>query len=266
MTTEVVKTHAQAPPFTPDQLTLIKKTIAKDATDNELQLFLYRCKNMGLDPLKPGQIHFVKYGQGPGTVVVGIEGFRSIAGRTGKLSGIARGALKDAQGKLIGGWAEVSRKDWAKPAREEVPLSEYNTGRGPWAKMPETMIKKVAEAAALRMAFPDDLGGVYESAEMDQASRGVYPEQPEPGDGAPNPNPIYTVPFGKHKGYGLGEIQLDELRAYVTHVETNKEKLNSRYGISFEDMDDFIARASDHIVAFETGAAVDMGNDAGAEG
>lgn len=175
--------------FTPQQMDLITRTIAKGATQDELKLFLYRCKNLGLDPLKPGQIHFVKYSNGPGTIVVGIEGFRVTAHRTGKLSGIKRGALKDEAGKLIGAWAEVYRTDWTHPAREEVPLDEYDMKRGPWSKMPETMIKKVAEAAALRMAFPEALGGVYEASEMDQADRGnsgvgpVRPEQPEPGDG-----------------------------------------------------------------------------------
>ena len=36
--------------------------------------------------------------------------------------------------------------------------------------MPETMIQKVAEVHALRMAFPDELGGLYSDGEMDQAS------------------------------------------------------------------------------------------------
>jgi phage recombination protein Bet len=172
--------------WTPEQLKLITDTVAKGATKNELDLFLYRCRNMGLDPLKPGQIHFVKYGQGPGSVVIGIEGFRAIAGRTGKLSGIKRGALKDESGKLVGAWAEVFRSDWQHSAREEVPLSEYNKGSGTWAKMPETMIKKVAEAAALRMAFPDVLGGVYTQEEMDQAEPNKFAMknmQPEEGDG-----------------------------------------------------------------------------------
>ncbi|MGE0527859.1 MAG: phage recombination protein Bet, partial [Bdellovibrionales bacterium] len=139
--------------FTQEQLELIKATVAKGATDNELKLFLYRCKNMGLDPLKPGMVHFVKYGSNPGTIIVGIEGFRSKAARTGKLAGIKRGVLRDAKGKCVGGWCEVYRSDWQHPAREEVSLAEYNTGKSQWAKMPETMIKKVAEVAALRMAF-----------------------------------------------------------------------------------------------------------------
>lgn len=175
--------------WTPEQMRLITDTVAKGATPDELKLFLYRCKIMKLDPLKPGQIHFVKYGNSPGTIVVGIEGFRSIAGRTGKISGVKRGVVKDGEGKLVAAWAEVYRSDWKEPAREEVPFAEYNTGKGPWAKMPETMLKKVAEAATLRMAFPDDLGGIYTKEEMDQAEQQTYNPhaakncQPEPGDG-----------------------------------------------------------------------------------
>lgn len=162
--------------YTPDEMQVITSTIAKNATPEELGLFLYRCKLLNLNPLKPGQIHFMKYSANAApTIVVGIEGFRSIAARTGKLTGIKRGAIKDDKGALVGAWAEVYRSDWKECAREEVPLNEYNKGNSTWKSMPETMIKKVAEAAALRMAFPDDLGGVYESAEMDQATPAEAP-------------------------------------------------------------------------------------------
>lgn len=153
--------------MTPDQLDLIKSTVARNATNDELKLFLYRCKNMGLDPLKPGQIHFVKYGQNPGTMVIGIDGMRARASATGKHVGTKRGVLKDDKGTLEGAWCEVYRKDWTHPAREEVSLKEYNSGKHNWIKMPETMIKKVAEAAALRIAFPDELGGLYSEDELD---------------------------------------------------------------------------------------------------
>ena len=112
---EVAKLSPQN--FTPEQMKLITQTVAKGATPNELELFLYRCQNLGLDPLKPGQIYFVKYGSSPGTIVVGIEGFRARASRTGKLSGIKRGALRDVEGRLIGAWAEVYRSDWQHFAR-----------------------------------------------------------------------------------------------------------------------------------------------------
>ena len=76
---QVTQDQPLASQFTPEQMQLITSTVARGASPQELQLFLYRCKLMGLNPLKPGQIHFVKYGNSPGTIVVVIDGFRSIA-------------------------------------------------------------------------------------------------------------------------------------------------------------------------------------------
>ncbi len=186
MSQEVATAGIKELTWTPDQTKLIMDTLCKNATPDEAKLFFYRAKTMRLDPLKPGQIHFVKYNaNSPGTIVVGIEGFRSIAGRSGKHVGTKRGIIRNDKGFAIAGWAEVYRSDWKEPARLEVSLAEYNKGSGPWKSMPESMIQKVAEAGALRMAFPDDLGGVYSQDEMDQAKKdpGIRPEQPEPGDG-----------------------------------------------------------------------------------
>lgn len=159
----------QAKDFSSAEVKLIRDTIAPNATEKEFELFIYRCKNMGLDPLKPGQIFFIKYGTGPGTIVVGREGFRVRASKTGKHTGTKVGTIRGEKNEVIGAWCEVYRSDWQHPARAEVFLSEYNTGKSQWAKMPITMIQKVAEAAALRMAFPDELGGLYLREEMDQA-------------------------------------------------------------------------------------------------
>lgn len=159
--------------FTNEQLELIKSTVAKGATNDELKLFLYRAKNMGLDPLKVGQIYFVKYGNNPGTIIIGLDGFRAIAGKSNKHSGTERGVTRNAEGRCISAWCKVYRHDWQHAAFEEVSMSEYNTGKAKWASMPETMLKKVAECAALRMAFPDQLGEAYSEEEMDQASRNV---------------------------------------------------------------------------------------------
>lgn len=245
----------QAAQFTPDQMKLITDTVAKGATPDELKLFLYRCANMQLDPLKPGQIHFVKYSNGPGTIVVGIEGFRSIAGRTGKLSGVKRGVNVDDNGKLIGGWAEVYRSDWKEPAREEVPFEEFNTGKGPWAKMPQTMIKKVAEAAALRMAFPDVLGGIYETSEMDQAqdqSVRIVPTQPEPGDGFIPEQNSYLINFGKWNKRPLEQIYNSEgpgaIASYIQYLENTALKTGKPLGPQALE---FIDQASAFLGAME---------------
>jgi phage recombination protein Bet len=146
--------------YSESDLQLIKDTVAKGATTAEFNLFLYRAKAMGLNPLKPGQIYFIKYGNSSGTIVVGLDGFRSLAAKTGKHRGTRRGVTKE-NGVLTGGWAEVSREGWVHPARADVSLSEFSKQGGNWKTMPETMIQKVAECSALRMAFPDELGGVY---------------------------------------------------------------------------------------------------------
>jgi phage recombination protein Bet len=231
---------AIASDFTREQLELIKSTVAKGATDDELKLFLYRCTHMGLDPLKPGQVHFVKYGTNPGTVIVGIDGFRSKAAKTKLHTGTKRGVLRDDKGKCIGAWCEVYRKDWTECAREEVSLVEYNSGKSNWLKMPETMIKKVAEAAALRMAFPDELGGVYSDDEMSQAEPITAPVQQEVK------NPLkelrqekqavksdlgeFVIPMGKFKDQKLKDLDSFELNNYLLWLKSSSEKQGKPLG------------------------------------
>jgi phage recombination protein Bet len=162
--------------MTPEQIDLVKRTIAQGATNDELALFLHQCARTGLDPFAR-QIYFIKRG-GKGSVQVSIDGFRVVAERTGELNGQAVHWCGDD-----GEWRDVwlSKEN---PAAARVIVyrkgcehgfpgiarwTEYQAGGPMWQKMPATMLAKCAEALALRKAFPHQLSGLYTSDEMDQA-------------------------------------------------------------------------------------------------
>lgn len=72
---------------------------------------------------------------------------------------------------LLGGWASVIREDRDVEQVGRVKLATYNTGMSRWAKDPHGMIAKVAEAAALRKAFPTQLGEMYCAEEMGEVGQ-----------------------------------------------------------------------------------------------
>lgn len=176
---EALQTQNKQISFTEDQVALIKKQIAPKATDDELQLFLYQAKRTGLDPLTR-QIYCIhRYDKTQGqkmTVQTSIDGFRVVAERSGEYGGQDEPEFIENNGVITCCKVRVYkfRGDQRYQASVGVAYwSEYvpTTGQDHmWRKMPHTMIAKVAEALALRKAFPQDLSGLYTNDEMQQAS------------------------------------------------------------------------------------------------
>jgi phage recombination protein Bet len=179
---------AQSSEFTDEQVRLLGDTVAKGCSQNELALFLHVARLKKLDPFT-GQIHVVKRwdsseGREKMTIQTGIDGYRVIAARTNELAGIDD-AVYDSEDGEHPNWAKVTvyrygRKDERVPYTATARWGEYvqtvrdkQTGEfrpnRMWKTMPFLMLGKVAEALALRKAFPDELGGVYTNDEMAQA-------------------------------------------------------------------------------------------------
>ena len=175
------------PSVTPDEIDLIKRTVANGASADELKLYLFDCKRQGVHPLDK-LVHFTKR-LGKYTPITSIDFMRTRAADSGEYAGNDDAVFVMGGGQLVSAtvtvWRVVQgqRCSFAATARwSEYKPDAGTSGRGDvmWLKMPHTMLAKCAEALALRKGFPRQLAGLYAKEEMDQADnpRGFVVEAP----------------------------------------------------------------------------------------
>lgn len=190
---------AERPPdVQKDQLDLIRRTVAKDATPDELALFLYDCQRRGIHPLDK-LLHFTKR-KGKYTPITSIDFMRTQAGVTGEMAGSDDPNFVEADTHPLAASVTVYRMTQGQRYGYSATArwAEYYPGDGDpgfmWRKMPHTMLGKCAEALALRKAFPQQLAGLYAREEMDQADTvASYVEAPQASAKAPAPPLIAAV-------------------------------------------------------------------------
>jgi phage recombination protein Bet len=213
--------------FSDDQVKLIKSQIAPKATADELKLFMYQAQRTGLDPLTR-QIYCIHRNQrnqdgsysAKMTIQTSIDGFRVIAERSGDYAGQSEPDFVYEGDKLKCCKIAVFRFRGDVRYQASVGVAywaEYSQNSGLWTKMPHTMLSKVAEALALRKAYPQDLSGLYTSDEMAQAD--VVEIKPEP-KAQPKPIEISSLNDQDYK-------DLEYVLLQCTDVESIKEVWDS---------------------------------------
>jgi len=189
--------------FTEAQVAGLKQLGVESATRGDLDVFFHTAKRLGLDPFQK-QIYMIgrktKVGGYNGeperwetkyTIQVGIDGFRVTGYRAARREGLPRPVVHRQFCGRDGVWRDVLIEDGPPVAAKcvitcagevvgeaVVKFAEYaqTTRNGSltqmWSEKGTTMIGKCAEAAAWRVAFPQDFSGVHEPAEFHEVIDG----------------------------------------------------------------------------------------------
>lgn len=192
----------------PEQVDVVRNAICIGATDAELEFFLLTCRRVQLDPFAR-QIWFVKRRQkienargdeewvDVGRPETGIDGYRTIAERTGEYEGQGSLLWCGPDGKFVDVWlksdppaaarATIFRKGFREPMISTALFTEfcpkYANGKVPvmWSKMAANQLAKCAEAGGFRRAFPRDLSGLVTDVEMEHVDIAAsYSAPPKP--------------------------------------------------------------------------------------
>ena len=241
-------------------------------TDSEVLMFIELCKAQHLNPFIR-EAYLIKFGNSPANIVVGKDVFVKRAYRNPNFKGMKagiviltkdgnmqyrEGSLKAPGEALIGGWCEVYVKDMEYPIRSEVSMEEYSKGQSTWKQMPAVMIRKCAMVTALREAFPEDLQGMYDAAEMQNVPDTLPEKEVKVGYATPgqkktimklastkglydynNKNDVSKIQeFCESNGYCLQELKFDEVNPILDLLQKYESKEEVIVDTEFKELND----------------------------
>lgn len=169
------------------QIEVINSEINRELANNDVAKALLATTFKGLSPIVMKQaimdgmirgfsflnfrqkdVYAIPYGQSY-SLVTAIDYSRKIGMRSGIVGKDAPVYTDDKDGKLETCSVTIYKKtgDYIGKFTATVYFSEYSTGRNLWLSKPRTMIAKVAEMHALRMACPEELSKQYIEEEVE---------------------------------------------------------------------------------------------------
>jgi recombination protein RecT len=229
--------------FTEKELQVVVNSIAKNATNEELALFVQICKNNGLNPFM-NHIYFIKYGNQM-SIQVSVEGIQYLArqkedyrGSTAQLVHendefeieldsetqelkIAKHSIKVPRGKVVASYAIAKREGYPDKViiieAEEVEHLKKKAG-SQWGNYYNDMFKKHALKRALKAQFGIEID--------DQETSNQEPYEPtrQRVDITPNENVIETETGEINEEKEL-EVQWDEINRKIKDYGWTKEEL-----------------------------------------
>ena len=223
----------------------IKKIYGPTLTDQEFSIFMNIGKATNLNPFLR-EIWAVKYdAKSAASIFIGRDGYRKVAQSHPEYDyHVVDSVYENDQfarendevkhsysltnrGALVGAYCSVKRKNSSKPCFVFVKAQEYNTGKSVWAQKPETMIKKVAEAQGLRMAFQSLFAGTYDESETwKEKSITVEPSTGEILESSPVPQKDLIAAWDKFakNRYGSTLSDVDSLNFLRIALNTHFSK------------------------------------------
>lgn len=181
------------------QIAALRHMGVENASEGDLTVFHHVCTRTGLDPFAR-QIYMIGRWSREGTkytIQTGIDGFRLIGRRAADRAGHSVSVSAPEWAHEDGSWRPVWVAAWGRPVAARVTIKragepfvavalfdEYKQTKRDgdltqmWSQRPAGQIAKCAEALAWRMAFPQDLSGIYADEEMGQADRNEAQVQP----------------------------------------------------------------------------------------